>query len=177
MQHKAAPPYGWLTGLAVYLNENAGRGNWAFTGSFAMYCWAWMKDGQARDPEDIDILVSAARFENVAYGINGKFKKPGENFSPPNPRSRMATVQGILHVGSGTPEVIQAREVKIDILNVLAGDFGNLEKVVFLSDNDRFPVLPIGDLIARKENILTSTGKKEEILKAKQDIAFLKGLM
>jgi len=70
MQRPSSPPYGWLTGLAVYLNERAGKGNWAFTGSFAMYCWAWMKDGQARDPHDIDILVAADKFENVAYGIN-----------------------------------------------------------------------------------------------------------
>ena len=46
---RTSPPYGWLTGLAGYLNQELGKGNWAFTGSFAMFCWAWKVDGQVRD--------------------------------------------------------------------------------------------------------------------------------
>lgn len=173
---RPSPPYGWLTGLAVYLNQTAGKGNWAFTGSFAMYCWAWIKDGQARNPNDIDILVAADKFENAAYGINAKFNTRRASFNPPNPRAARATVHGILFVGSGSPETIEEREVDIDILNVLAGRFGTLEHMVFLNNNDNFPVLPIADLIARKQNILKDTSKEEEIRKAEKDIAFLQGL-
>lgn len=176
MQHNPAPSYGWLTGLAVYLNQVAGKGNWAFTGSFAMFCWAWMKDGKAREPEDIDILVAANKFENVAYGLNSKLNTRREPFSPPNPISAKARVPAVLQVGSGVPEQIQEKSIGIDVLNVHAGRFGNLDNIVFLNNNDHFPVVPIAELIQRKIDIRNDTGKSEEREKAEKDLAFLKSL-
>ncbi len=52
----APPAFGWPTQLTTFLNQNYNE-NWAYSGSFAMYCHADRLSKDCREPEDIDILI------------------------------------------------------------------------------------------------------------------------
>lgn len=56
--------------LMNYLDQKAGRGNWAFAGSFAMYIWARWANSEARVPDDVDVVVKSAHWNDVAYDLN-----------------------------------------------------------------------------------------------------------
>lgn len=172
VRERGAPPYGWLTGLAIWLNKTAGKGNWAFTGSFAMYCWAWVKDGKARAPNDIDILVKGNKFSDVAYGLNDVFEG---NFSPPGSNTKKSTVKIVLDVIELNEDVTQY-PTHIDILREGAR-FGSLENIAFLGDN--FPVTTIADMTARKESIQSEFGNwsdPDDVAKTEEDLLILQGL-
>src|SRR4051794_32025033 len=115
LRQSDSPPYGWLTGLAGYLNEQVGRGNWAFTGSFAMYCWAWTLDGQAREPQDIDVLINNGdNLRLVAYGLRAKYPDVNGDFSPPGPTTQHVSVTVPLNVISGAG--VGVKNTSIDLL-------------------------------------------------------------
>jgi hypothetical protein len=172
-----SPPYGWLTGLADWLNKEAGIGQWAFTGSFAMYCWAWMKNGEARSPEDIDILVHSDKFEGVAFGLNSEFhgNEGTMGFRPPGPQDQMARIRdaslNVVRLNGSNFQI----QTDVDILRS-GGEFGEIENIVFLDIAKRFPVLPIADLISRKEAIAENYHGDAEEQKALEDIELLSAL-
>jgi hypothetical protein len=156
-----SPEYGWVTGLANWLNQKIGKGKWAFTGSFAMYCWAHSKDGTTREPDDVDILVEDGCFDAAAYGLNGtgEFLFSG---GPPGINTAHVKLRG------------QA-EAKFDIDVLRAGPrFGTLDNMTFLNGKDTFPVVSIADLIARKHDILEDD---EDDPKSLRDLKLLEALL
>lgn len=180
VQEKGAPPYGWLHELSDWLNNELGSGNWAFTGSFAMYCWAWRLDGIARTPKDVDIVVRKKKVADISFELFGKYESQNDNFYPPGTNAKHSTVNISVKKENETDNVITHLPVKIDIL-AESKTFGSLSNGDFSDQN--FPLLSIEDLIGRKQNIKSELGdsnskkSNKERNKAERDIILLNNLL
>ncbi|MEM8931040.1 MAG: hypothetical protein AAGE94_07685 [Acidobacteriota bacterium] len=136
-----SPPYGWLQGLAAILNETAGVGSWCYSGSFALFCWAWVKDGDARDPGDVDILVADDKFHQVVAALAERGKQ-GRTHTGYTPVDLTLKVVGLDQSETRFP-------VKIDV-QLSGSKYGDVGDLVQLDKTNNFPVLSIEALIGRK---------------------------
>lgn len=188
VKERGSPPYGWLAPLATFLDEVAGAGNWGFSGSFAMYCWAWFKDGEARTPDDIDLLVAPGKFDEVMralferYGIAGKWRGLGRD-------DVNTTIKAEVEVVALDKEESKL-PVSIDII-LAGGAFGKIDEIhrVELERGTTLPLLSIKSLIGSKKEADflnqmqlafeaeegTGTGEREKT-KAEKDIEMLEAL-
>lgn len=131
--------FGWLTDLTKILNENH-QGQWAYTGSFAIYVHAHvLLQQEARQPNDIDILCY-------------------------EPQDVLATIKANLYVESVLKKTkfIELKNVKItrqasnvptpaniDILQ--HGTYGSLRQViVYRQGAQQYPVEAIQSLLMTK---------------------------
>lgn len=64
-----------LKPLMKDMDRLAGRANWAFAGSFAMYIWARWAHTSTRRPNDIDVVVKKAKWNEVAYDLYSRGEK------------------------------------------------------------------------------------------------------
>jgi hypothetical protein len=164
------PNFGWPTALSKDLDNLATPGNWAYTGSFATFAWAFSKGIPARQPNDIDILVADQKFGVVAFGLQDDdddevpFKFSG---GAPGTKAKFAR---LVPKNANAPG-----SFKVDVLRS-GGQFGTLNNVTTLDlPGGSFPVVPIDVLISRKEAILEDDGLgPQDIEKAGMDLEFLK---
>jgi hypothetical protein len=126
------------------------KGNWALTGSVALFFWSVAHGLQCREPHDLDLLVKDGWVGAVATGLNGMLGlRLGR---PPKPGAEFAHLDG--------------SHVSIDVLG--EGDrFGSLKEAIEVSG---VKLILTGALKARKENILSEKCADEDAEKAHYDL-------
>ncbi len=163
-----APHYGWLTGLTNFMNEKFPK-QWAYTGSFAMYCHAAAREIACREPRDIDILTSQVSpvWGELTEVLDGYLSNP-----PFAHASRARVEDARLHINGITPV-----RVNIDLLSDEA-HYGDLKTVVkYHQGTTKLRVVPVATLIAAKAAIIKDEGFKAEHERARQDLEFLQKLL
>jgi hypothetical protein len=153
-----------VDGLRQALDTTVGKGNWAFTGSFAQWLWAWHLRGTARRPGDIDLVAeSDGSVDDSFYKVWGVIA--GFGFEQPGtPKSPKATLLRFEH-GNGA---------KIDLMKDSDSHAPPWSQLTTLGD----VVLPsLEALIERKREILDGPYGLLDKAKAKADILNLEELI
>lgn len=159
------PHYGWPIGLSTYLHVKYG-GQWAYSGSFAMYCHADALGLNCRQPDDIDILMSSTytppapsddpevvvidrkpAWNNIfalVSDLMGDFQ--GEPSAMANMRAKDAEVRNCQIRAGGNP-------VKIDI-GTSSAKFGSVadDTVLYTNQSISWRILKVSKLIETKES-------------------------
>jgi hypothetical protein len=139
------------------------EGDWALTGSAAMFLWLASRGEPCRPPADVDVLVGDGLVSTVATNLNGELGL--FTFKCPGPGTKLAHLNGKI--------------IGVDVLQE-DGRFGWLKDA---KDVGGIKVIPPSSLITRKENIVQELGKEigevlenEEGLKALGDLERLRAV-
>jgi hypothetical protein len=141
-----APSYGWPIQVRDLVEQTA-PGQWMFTGSFAMFCYATVQSQPCRDPADIDILVKTARLQSqVIAALSQAFG-------------------GTAHGDHADGCHLGASRVKIDV-GVESATHGQIDAdcLPIVVDGNNFPLISVTKLQASKRSGSEEEGRHNMIL-------------
>ncbi len=160
-----APAYGWLIGLTNYMNQTYGA-KWCYSGSFAMYCHGAVQGKQAREPQDIDIIVE--RVDTAWFDLRSQLD--GQLSGPPGATARHAKIKNCtFNVVSESGQAVN-RQVDVDLLKS-GSYFGDYTKAVAYNQKTTIlRVASISELKSRQQMLIDDEEKDET------DMTFLNSL-